>query len=249
MVVNVKMETYQPQSNTDWILKASSVSRTVYENLNSREMELFSLYTKWQVKLQGSLSYKEFLQCFRNIYQITNYGKLRSFQFRLLHRAVTLNEKLKMWKVIENGNCSECEGESETLEHFFWSCIHAQTWWNQVKIVCHKYRKEKITISLEAILLNKVNCKPNHIHNFIILAAKQYMYTQRCLKSRREIKQFGNQIKLYQSYELYNAKKKCKTSKHYKKWYNVSEKVEEFHADSFTHEYVVNMMLYDTNTR
>ena len=59
---------------------------------------------------------------FAELYSITNSVKYRSFQFRLLHRAVTLNSHLYRWHVKENNLCTFCGTCKETYTHLFVMC-------------------------------------------------------------------------------------------------------------------------------
>ena len=64
---------------------------------------------KLQSMLQTELSYADFLKLFRNIKIITNYVKLRSFQYRMLCNAIVTNKLLYKWKIIESENCTFCK--------------------------------------------------------------------------------------------------------------------------------------------
>ena len=51
---------------------------------------------KWAKKGNVNIELNDFINLFSKIAQITNQAKLRSFQYRIMHRAIILNDKLKM---------------------------------------------------------------------------------------------------------------------------------------------------------
>ena len=87
---------------------------------------LFSGYTKWQSILHSPLSFQDYKACFVNLKKITNHTKYRSFQFRMLHNAIILNDKLCRWKVLQENKCSFGCDEPETEMHFFVECPVSQ---------------------------------------------------------------------------------------------------------------------------
>ena len=52
----------------------------------------------------------------------TMEGKLRSFQFKILHDILNVKNNLFRWKISENSYCRFCNLQNETLIHFFFDC-------------------------------------------------------------------------------------------------------------------------------
>ena len=48
----------------------------------------------WQNELEMEIPYEEYVHTFLDIYRTSNVAKLRSFQYRLLHRALITNVQL-----------------------------------------------------------------------------------------------------------------------------------------------------------
>ena len=57
---------------------------------------------RWQVELNKVINEEIFMRCFRDLYITTNITKYRSFQYRLLHRAIITNVQLYKWKKSDN---------------------------------------------------------------------------------------------------------------------------------------------------
>ena len=99
----------------------------------------------------------------------------------------------------------------------------------------------KVDLNAESILFNTVKLKPRNVINFIILIAKSYMYSSRCLKKDYNIFEFERIVAECECCEYQNARKINKIEKHYKKWYQV----EEWNPENAAHEYVIDMMLFN----
>ena len=73
---------------------------------------------------QGELS-----EAFSLIMKTTLSTKHREFQYRLIHRILVTNVKLKMWKLRDSDLCSFCNEHTETTTHLMWDCTHIQELW------------------------------------------------------------------------------------------------------------------------
>ena len=65
-------------------------------------------------------------------FKCTKETKLRTFQFKFLHRRIATNYFLLKIGISSNSLCSFCNKHTETLEHLFWSCPFTQTFWKNV---------------------------------------------------------------------------------------------------------------------
>ena len=129
---------------------------------------------------------------FKNVFVVTNVGKYRSFQYRLLHSAIVTNEYLKRCRIVNDNWCTFCDETTETIEHLLWQCYHVQTFWNNVRQFINEILPDLLQLhfSLYTIMMNKVHDKANHVANFIVLGAKQFIYRMRCAKSRPNFHMF-----------------------------------------------------------
>ena len=246
-VVNTEISFGPYKYLAETLLIGKGSTSLVYKYLSGNEMLNHPAYVKWQVALQMDITYKEFLKLFQNIYLITNHSKHRSFQYRLLNHALIFNDRLFEWKILEHATCTYCKEEIETVMHFFIVCEKAKSWWCTIR----EYIKEKyeivVQIDSQNIIFNTDHRDATHLANTIILIAKCYMYTKRCLQQDYRIEDFKKTVNQIQSFELYNAKKNRKTQKHYKKWFNLNQtkmdKQKDDFLDQYTHEQLLNMRL------
>ena len=63
---------------------------------------------------------------------VTNSAKLRSFHYKINMHALALNEYLFECGIKDHFTCYFCMDQRETCEHFFWHCLHAQSFWQKV---------------------------------------------------------------------------------------------------------------------
>lgn len=126
---------------------------------------------------------ENFLNCFQDLYSITTSPKYRSFQFRLLHRKIFLNKILKLWGLSDTDRCSFCHDHYETIEHFFYDCREAQSFWLKLQTWFEALTDTEIMLSKEKILFNNFNASTEHFEvlNTMILIAKQFLFSQKCL--------------------------------------------------------------------
>ena len=87
------------------------------------------ILTGWENDLyerREALSWNEFQTFFRNIYKVTNNNKLRSFQYRLLNRAIVVNAHLYRWGILDTNLCTFCNLEKETVMHIMYECTYVK---------------------------------------------------------------------------------------------------------------------------
>ena len=101
-------------------LGQKNLSRKVYNTLLEEMSCVEKVRKKWFEK-DGLLFNTELIeQSFCDIMTNTNIIKLRSFQYRFLHRAIVLNSHLYHWKIRENSLCDFCEQIKDSVYHTFY---------------------------------------------------------------------------------------------------------------------------------
>ena len=227
------------------------LSQYAYKEIQAKrgKEKLVNLAVKWKEKLREEIDYVMILKNFRNIYKITNHSKLRSFQYRLLHRAIVLNKQLCQWKIVDDDLCSNCREQTETIEHFFFDCKKAQTWWEGIGKIIAQYTTDEIKLTRETVLMNTVHQTNAHVSNFIVLTAKCFMYSKRCLKEELKHKAFEQFLVKCKNFEYYNAKTKNSVTIYYKKWYGLTKaNTPTGTSDEITHKYITDMLLNEECT-
>ena len=202
------------------------LSKNAYAMLTqSIESNIDIKIKQWEVVFQCKIQRHEFLQCFKDLYVVTNVPKLRSFQFRLLHRAIVLNTHLYGWGLQNNNLCTFCGDKPETYVHIFVFCQCVQELWLEVEKIMEQLRTEPINFNTETVICNCLINSPDNIKNFICLLCKQYIYRQRCLNKELSIQSFIATLWQTRSIERFIATKNNKTRKFNKKWRCSSSKV------------------------
>ena len=79
------------------------------------------------------MSENEIFEAFSYIYKLTIDVKMRTFQYRLLHRYIALNNFLFRIKISETDKCMFCNLEKETLSHLFYYCVEVRNLWLHLK--------------------------------------------------------------------------------------------------------------------
>ena len=162
----------------------------------------------------------EFIECHRNIYKITNVPKYRSFQYRILQRSLVTNVQLYKWDISTNELCYFCENEKETVLHLLFSCPEVQKMWREfIQLIRDRHGEIEIIISPASVLLNTITENTKYrVVNFMCLIVKQYIYSQRCLKSNLNIFGLKRHISKIENLEKYIAIKNQKSCIHSRKW-------------------------------
>ena len=171
----------------------------VYKNINERRCSELPAEEKWKAELE------DFNLCeqVKNIKKCTVVAKLRSFQYRLLHRAVSTNIQLKHWGIKESDDCTFCETSRETIRHMMYECSMTKCIWNKLITICEDMQLPTPEINYKAIILNAVNSNPANPTNLLCLVAKQYIYRQRCSNAKISTAEFTSLCYRARSVEKY----------------------------------------------
>ena len=190
-----------------------------YKEIKKRYGAIGKCYQFWLKRLEN-IELEDIEEAFKNIYRFSNYTKLRSFQFRLLHNALIFNTTLYYWKMSDTKLCTNCNKEPENVLHFYWECEWVQELWAEVKNLIEQKFQIEIDLNPINIIFGKVVINRKSAANTIILIVKALLYTNRCLKIKTDIKYIERYIYTCEQYELYNAMRRNKTNVHYNKWLN-----------------------------
>ena len=119
------------------ITNGRGMSQEIYRVLQEDILLIHSKYIKWRLEIPGDWSFGTALIDFGNlhksIYKITNVAKYRSFQNRVLQRALVTNIQLKYWGLVESDACTNCGKEKETTSHLLAKCEVVNPLWEKVK--------------------------------------------------------------------------------------------------------------------
>ena len=216
-----------------------NISREVYSELTQDPENAAAKIMAWNEELDTCITHAEFYKHCTDIYRVTNVQKFRSFQYRLLHRAIILNSHLYRWGIKSSNVCSFCAKSKETLLHFFVLCPTAQCVWDKFRELLLSYSNcGDVNLTPKNIIFNTVSKKP--IVRFLCLIVKQYLYRQRCASKPINFTELKAHVRYLENIEKYVAIKNNRLSKHLQKWYpeNYSSMVQE---NSYIIDYLENI--------
>ena len=194
-------------------------SRVLYKQLISNEKEMYKKHKDWEHEFGFAINFDMFLQGFKDIYVVTNVPKYRSFQFRLLHRAIITNVHLFRWKKRETNLCTFCEKNKESYLHLFVYCEKVEIIWKQLDEFMKKLNEEPTHFDVDTVMWNRiVPARPEHVNNFLCLVTKQYIYRQRCFGKIPSFQELLENIFLVKNIEKHIAAKNSKMIKFTQKW-------------------------------
>ena len=203
------------------LMSSQVISRTVYKQINQCGNPFAALYSKW-AKSGVILTTVQIETAFKTLYIISNSVKHRSFQFRLLHRAIVLNSHLFRWRLRSDNMCSFCDMDKETLEHFFYSCPVSQKIWEGLKTYMNNNMEgtsqSTINISCANVMLNTIVWNVYDVRNTICLIVKFYLYQKRCLGQFPNVNELIGYISKVKNIEKYYAVRSGHVQKHAQKW-------------------------------
>ena len=207
----------EPKLKTEYdsIILSTHIPKVVYAKLQDDGIVNRSICDKWSAEMQKDISESDIVDMCKKIYSITNIPRLRSFQYRFVHRAIVLNSHLFRWNMRESNACSVCGEEKETLLHLFFTCEKIKALWEDVSIFTEQFTGYTFELTLDNIMWCNSD---NKLINSIILTVKQHIYSQRCLSLDVNSFKAIECIKRLRNSEKYIAQKHDKLSVHNKKW-------------------------------
>ena len=230
----------EPPTWYELLLKKPNLSNFAYRRLQP-DREYSQKITKWEAEIAEVCNEEQFLKWCKNIYLTTNTPKLRSFQYRLIHRAIITNIHLYKWGKRENDLCSMCGLEKETYTHLFVMCSKIQHIWIGLEQLMYAFSDENINFNVKNVLMNTLVEDPRSVKNTICLIMKQYIYRQRCQGKVVNLMEIKNLVWKTQDIEKYIAVKNEKISQFNKKWHGSIYEQIKAQGNNNENEYLLQM--------
>ena len=154
-----------------------------YIILSEQEIRWYKKKEAWERELEQNIPVATFVSFFKEIYQLTNIAKYRSFQYRLLHRAIVTNIHLMHWRMRQTNMCSFCEVQKETYAHLFFNCVVIRNIWEGIRLFLMMLaHNENVQLTYYNVMFDQiVTKKENYIVKFLCIMVKQLIYRNRCL--------------------------------------------------------------------
>ena len=140
--------------------------------------------------------------------------KLRSFYFKIFHKAIALNDFLYKIKSKDSPNCVFCDKSEETIVHLFCECERVIPIWQSLLL----------KISQNNVQINGSNFEKmfglstDKFISYLFLLLKYYIHTCKFKNNLPSFALFKTFVKKQQDLEYLLAKKRNKLPAHFKKW-------------------------------
>ena len=175
--------------NDHHLLKKHQIS--CLPKLNSKELYLMQIileYKKPTSQAYFENIFKNFTFDWNKIYLlprlVTLDSVLRSFQYKILHNVLYLNQKLFLFRMVSSPLCSFCNREEETILHTFYSCTFTKALWNDLKnLVERSFQLPDLTPQSAMFGFLDINSNFYLIFNHLLLIFKFYVYKARSIKN------------------------------------------------------------------
>lgn len=193
-------------------------SRNIYSKLIEDPSTMDHLKTRWENKLNYGITREKFQDVFFDIYTNVPCPKLRSFQFRFVHRRIFLNEILYKWKIVDTARCFYCENEYETMEHLFIHCTVTSRFWELLQNWFECATDTVVNLTPLDIALCQTN---DRTLNTILICAKQFIFKRRIQEKFINFYIFKDELKLLAKFEkkwAYQQNTKSGWVRFNKKW-------------------------------
>ena len=196
-----------------------SISRLAYHELNKIHFMFKEVLLKWQNASSVSeiicFKEEELIRAIKSIYCMTNYIKLRSFQYRLLCKGIITNVHLVYYGIKPNSLCTFCGVKKEMLKYLFMSCQLVKKLWMDI---FEWVDINPENISFKDLIVNDLGIPPKDVKNLIVLATKMYICSMRCQEKMISTIALKAWVKTIYDMEGEIARKNDKLAQHKLKW-------------------------------
>ena len=131
---------------------------------------------------------------------------IRSFQFKILNDITFTNHRLAKIGYAQNGLCTFCEVELETLYHLFYKCSFTSQLWNDFASFWFLVSGKRVDLTLQDVLLGKLDAEVNLL-NFSITLVKLHIWISRNHGVTPNLSAFKNLVEAKFRTEKYIATK------------------------------------------
>ena len=218
----------QSDVNTlEFCSKISSMSeinkwaKIVYADLNKNDETVKSKAQYWTHKIHADVDVSEIQNAFKNINKYVSVVKYRSFQYRLLHGVVFLNDRLVHYGISSTNLCTFCNRSKETVEHLFIECSVTKQVWDQIQeYLLHSYHSDMERTTKRIILNQTCSMTGNEssLVDLMIVITKQKIFAAKCCNEKPNAKIIINEFEFIHELEKKIAVKKGAIKNYNLKW-------------------------------
>lgn len=212
--------------DTKYVLRYENIeTKTVgkiYQNMVQDPSLMVKLKDKWETKLNCTLDSNRFQDVFFNLYKCVPHPKLRSFQYRFLHRRIFLNNILYKWKISSTSRCFYCQEHYETMDHLFWQCRVARCFWELLQNWFEYVTDTVLNLTCLDVMLCQTE---DSTLNTVLICAKQFIFSRRIQEKYMNFYIFKDKLKEIAKFEkvlAYQRNTKAGWVRFNKKWHKIA---------------------------
>ena len=143
--------------------------------------------TMWQTELNIQITEDEWIEIHTYPKKITRSSKLRYFQYRVVNKILTTNQRRHRWDKNVSDLCTFCQSAKEMVLHIMVCCIYTKKLWKATEKWLKQIYDIKCQLTPQDIILNISKYLQRNFVNIVILTMKQYIYASKC---KQEIPNF-----------------------------------------------------------
>ena len=191
-------------------------TKLIYDELDTIPDEVMQKEMMWYTELKCETYIAEEMSRVR---ALTVVQKYRSFQYRLMMKAIVTNIHLQHWQIKDSETCTWCGEDRETYEHIFAICPYVQPIWEEARKITERENYSAVVdLTYPAIVCNKIAADNTSVTNLLCLIAKQYLYAERCLNNKPCYRKYRSKVYEVKNTEKYYAIKEQSYAKYVNKW-------------------------------
>ena len=175
--------------------------RNLSTSLSERE-------SKWHTELQATFGTEFWGKTYSFTAGIKYENKIKWLQYQIVRNSLFTNYKVNKFKPHISPECTFCghlgnSPPTELVSHIFWSCYFAQKLWQAIQTWLGTLNVG-ITIDRSVILFGNHNESSSSVENYIILAAKYFIWKAKFTNKDLSVDLFKNYLK-YKLDDIKNA--------------------------------------------
>lgn len=146
-------------------------------------------------------------------------NKVKEMSFKITQRFYPVRYFIKKFRSDIDTSCSFCEASSETVDHLFWECPFARSFWNNVDALIVQKILYNFSLSFRHILFgfyikDNILMDASFCINLLLFIGKFHIHKCKFMKSKPHFNFFKEELKMYLN-TIYTSvnKKAMKTSR------------------------------------
>ena len=152
-------------------------------------------------------------------FKCTIETQMRSFYFKLFHKAICTNQFLHRIGRSDSPNCYFCNNLPETFLHLFCECEKVSPLWDELCFLINNISGESFTFSNFEKMFGVTDLSEHdNCISFLFLCLKFYLHRCKFQQTNPNFVAFLNLVKIKRNTEHKIAESKGKLRQHFKKW-------------------------------